>query len=261
MTTTKTSYFNSLLFVAALAAALIAPYTAESRSKGAAKSSSASAPQEDNILQSIDSLGSNRPLVEKAKAIDGDSRVRVVQNRIVDRDLRLELGVNYGLTGGGDSYVTTQALGFMGDFHIVPQFSVGVRHFEYYNDLTNEGRRVFDDAKRKAEAGQPYTRPDVDYALSSTMGIVTVYPLYGKLNFFNIGVTQFDLYILGGYGNMRLNSGNTGTWTAGGGVGIWWTNLISSRIEVRQQGYEDKIYTGTRQQGVTHFTAGVGFLL
>jgi len=215
----------------------------------------------DSVLSSIDSLGSNRPLAEKAKAIDGNNKVSVVQNRLVDRNLRLELGVSYGLISGGDSYINSQNLGFMADFHIIPQLSIGARHSEYYNELTSEGKRVFDDAQKKQAAGDPYTRPDVDYPLSSTMGVLTVYPLYGKLNFFNIGVTQFDIYLMGGYGQMRLSSGNSGTWTGGGGVGIWWTNLLSSRIEVRHQGYEDKIYTGSRQQGVTHFTAGLGFML
>ena len=215
----------------------------------------------DSILSSIDSLGTNQPLAEKAKAIDGKNKVSVVQNRLVDRDMRLELGASYGLATGGDSYINTQNLGFMADFHIVPQFSIGVRHSQYYNELTNEGKRVFDDAQKKQAAGDPYTKPDVDYPLSSTMGVFTVYPLYGKLNFFNIGVTQFDLYMLAGYGQMQTSSGYSATWTAGGGVGIWWTNLITSRLEARQQGYEDKIYTGNRQQSVTHFTAGIGFLL
>jgi len=52
--------------------------------------------------------------------------VRVVQNRLVNRDMRLELGVNYGSFAGGDPYLNTDQLGGSVDLHINPMFSVGL---------------------------------------------------------------------------------------------------------------------------------------
>jgi hypothetical protein len=44
-------------------------------------------------------LGGNKELIRRARGLDPKNKVSVVQNRAVDRDLRLELGINYGLAG------------------------------------------------------------------------------------------------------------------------------------------------------------------
>jgi len=215
-----------------------------------------------NTKNSLQSLGSNKAIAERAKAIDAKNRIRVVQNRSVDRNLRFELGATYGGVAGGDSYIKTNQMGYMLDFHINPMVSIGARYYDSFNELTNEGQRVFTAARERQLAGDTSTlRPGVDFPLTSTLGVVTLYPLYGKLNFFNQGVTQFDLYVLGGYGQMKLQSGSTETWTAGGGMGIWWSKHFSSRLEARYQSYQDKIYTGTRDQAATTFSIGIGILL
>ena len=214
-----------------------------------------------SLINDLDSLGSNKGIAERAKAIDADNRIRVVQNRTVDRTMRFEFGVNYGTVAGGDSYINTNQLGFMADFHIVPMISIGVRHFSAYNSLSSEGKRVFDNASTQQAAGNDYIRPAVDYPVQSNLATVTLYPLYGKLNFFNVGISQFDVYVLGGYGQMQTQSHSSPTYMGGGGVGIWWSQHFSSRIEARYQGYQDKIYSGTRDQGTTSFSVGIGFMI
>ncbi len=214
-----------------------------------------------SLISDLDSLGSNKGIAERAKAIDADNRIRVVQNRSVDRNMRFEFGVNYGTVAGGDSYIETNQLGFLADFHIIPAFSIGVRHFNAYNSLSAEGTRVFDEATKNGAAQDPYSRPAVDSPVSSTMATVTLYPLYGKLNFFNVGISQFDVYMLGGYGQMKTQNSTSPTWTAGGGVGIWWSKHFTSRIEARYQNYTDKIYSGEREQGTTAFSLGIGFMI
>jgi outer membrane immunogenic protein len=211
-----------------------------------------------SMFNDLDSLGSNKAIAERAKAIDAKNRVRVVQNRTVDRDMRLEVGMNYGTMAGGDAYVDSSATGFMADFHFTPKFSLGVRHLQINSELNDEGRRVFDNAISKG-----LDSPEVDFPESSTMGVATIYPMYGKLNFFNVGITQFDVYFLGGYGQMKTKNGSSPTWTAGGGVGVWWSKHISSRLEARYQDYQDTlaIAGGNRDQGVTSFSFGIGFLL
>lgn len=209
----------------------------------------------------VNSLGGNKELIRKAKALDPDNKMRVVQRRAVDRTLRLEFGVNYGLVSGGDPYLNSQTVGGLLDFHINPHWSVGARHYEHYNELTPEGRRVFDDAKAMSASGDPYVKPAVDYPLSSTLAVVSLYPFYGKLNLFDMGVAQFDVYVLGGYGQMKLESGSAPTWSAGGGIGLWMSQHFSSRLETRYQAYEDKIYTGSRDMNIVVTTFSIGFLL
>lgn len=214
-----------------------------------------------DVLNDLDSLGGNRDLVQKAKSLDPKNKVRIVQNRLVDRDMRLELGVNYGTVAGGDPYLSTDNLGGRLDFHFTPRFSIGVLYYQSSNQLTSEGKRVYDNALAAQQSGQSYNIPDSDYAQETTMAILNFYPLYGKLNLFNTGIAQFDIYALGGYGQVKLASGATDTYTVGGGVGMWLSQHFSTRLEARYQSYQDTIATGTRSLDLTVITAGIGLLL
>ncbi len=219
-----------------------------------------------DLTQEMDALGANKALMKKARAIDPKNRVRVVQNREVDRYYRLELGLNYGMAAGGDPYVDTNVLGGHLDFHMTPRWSVGARYYNNSNNLNAEGKKVFDDAEARRAAGDnTFRRPGVDYAKDSWLGVINWYPLYGKLNLFDAGIAQFDIYLLGGAGQINLQSGTTPLYTAGGGVGIWLSQHFSTRLEARWQGYKDQIYDGvdTTQRDInqTVLTATLGFLL
>lgn len=210
----------------------------------------------------FDSLGSNEGILKRARALNTSQEVRIVQKRAVDRDLRFEIGGGYGAAVGGNSYLNTQAINGLLEFHVNPKFSIGGRYSSFTNTLSSEGQSQFD-AARAAQANNNtnFTVPDVDAPKSSMLGTLSYYPMYGKLNFFDLTVVQFDFYVIGGYGQMQLKSGSSATWTGGGGVGFWWNKYISSRLEIRYQAYQDKVYTGTRDVGMTLGTLGIGIML
>ncbi len=220
----------------------------------------------DDLSSKMNALGANKDLMKKAKAIDPQNRVRVVQNRDVDRNFRFELGLNYGMAAGGDPYVNTSVLGGQVDFHLTPRWSVGARYLNNSNELTSEGKKVMENAEREAQAGNTnFRRPGVDYAKDTWMGVLNWYPVYGKMNLFDAGISQFDMYLLGGAGQINLSSGTAPVYTAGGGVGIWFTQHFASRLEARWQGYTDSVYNGAgftkRNIDQTMLTATVSFLL
>jgi outer membrane immunogenic protein len=217
---------------------------------------------EIDLSKDFDSLGGNEMLLKKAKALDPKNRVSIVQKRVVDRRLRLEIGANYGGVVGGDSYMQTQTLGGNLDFHITPRWSIGGRYYNHFNSLTNEGRQVFDNARTaRTNFGTDYQLPSIDYPLQSALGVVSFYPIYGKTNLFDLSVVQFDIYMLAGYGQVKLNSGWTDTMTAGGGFGFWLTQYLASRLEGRWQTYEDSSYAGSRRLDIGVMTVSLGLLL
>jgi outer membrane beta-barrel protein len=220
----------------------------------------------DDLNAKMSALGANKDLMNKAKAIDPHNRVRVVQNREVDRYYRFELGLNYGMAAGGDPYVDTNVLGGQLDFHITPRWSVGARYLNNSNNLSSEGKKVFEASEREAAAGNTnFRRPGVDYAKDTWLGVLNWYPIYGKMNLFDATVSQFDIYFLGGAGQINLSSGTAPVYTAGGGVGIWFNQHFASRLEARWQGYTDSVYDGfgTQKRAIdqTMLTATVSFLL
>lgn len=216
-----------------------------------------------DVSDDVDGLGGNDALMEKAKALDPQNRSRIVQKRLVDLDWRLELGMNYGYTaGGGETYLQTQDLGANIDLHINPRWAVGLRYQSYGNQLTSEGQRAFQDARNAQAAGNVvYSFPDIDYPTQSAMGVLEWSPIYGKTSLLDMGVAQFDVYLLGGGGQIQLSSGWTSILTAGGGVAIWLSKHFSARLEVTYQAYQDEIITGPRAINAVVGSAGIGFLL
>jgi outer membrane immunogenic protein len=214
----------------------------------------------------FDSLGSNEGILKRARSLNTQQQVRIVQKRAVDRDYRFEVGAAYGGSAGGNSYLNTQPIMGTLEFHVTPRFSFGGRYTAYANQLTKEGESQLEAARAAKNAGRTdYTVSDIDLPNSSLMGTVSYYPMYGKLNFFDLTVVQFDFYVLAGYGTMEMKSGSSATWTAGGGIGFWWNKYVSSRLEIRQQGYQDRVTTpsglSTRDIGLTIGTLGIGILL
>jgi len=115
---------------------------------------SAYAAPKKSLKKDFDTLGDNKVFAERVKQMDQDKKVRIVQNRIVDLYNRVEIAGTYGYNAGGDSYVTSQALGAILEYHISPRFAVGVRYQHFYNELTTEGKAQYD-AYRAANSSGP----------------------------------------------------------------------------------------------------------
>ena len=114
-------------------------------------------------------LADNTEMLERIKNMDSEQKVRVVQNRLVDRNLRWELGLNYGFTSGGDAYVNTQNLGAIIDFHINPRWSIGARYQKAYNKLSAEAEAQFERAyqQQQIDPASKERFPQIDYILNS----------------------------------------------------------------------------------------------
>jgi outer membrane immunogenic protein len=216
-----------------------------------------------DMKKDFDSLGDNEAVIQRAKALDPKNKYKVVQSRAVDRNMRLELGISGGLKAGGDSYYSSMDLGANLDFHLSPYWSVGARYYHSYNTLTSEGESAYQTAQ--ANPGG-YNLPAQDYVNDTALGVLEWYPLYGKLDMFEKGVSHFDVYTLAGYGETFLNSGGAGTLALGGGLAFWWTQHFTSRLETRYQTYTDHPYwesqsLATRQINEVVFMLSMGFLL
>lgn len=214
-----------------------------------------------DLSEDIDSLGGNQELMEMAKNIKSESRSRIVQERLVSRDNRLEIATSYGAIIGGDAYLKTQSAGFQLDYHFNPRWSLGARYYDYGNSLTAEGQRIFNQARINFQAGVTGYAVDIDYPLNATMAVLNWYPIYGKTSFLDMGVTQFDIYFLAGAGQMSLSSGTSGLLTAGSGVAAWLTKHLTARAELRYQTYKDQPVTGSRQLDTGVASLSLGWIL
>lgn len=213
------------------------------------------------VSKDLESLGGNQAIEKRAAKLSSSHRSEVVQGRAVDLNNRLEVVGFYGPVAAGNSYLFTQNWGVLADWHFVPQFALGARYEQAFNSLTNEGKSALEGARGQQAQGNAYQYPDIDYPNYSIMGTATWNMFYGKLNFFDVKVVQFDFYSIGGFGQMNTARNVSPTWTAGGGFAFWLAQHFSSRIELRYQTYKDKPYTGERDLNVIVANFGFGVLL
>ncbi|MCB0368013.1 MAG: outer membrane beta-barrel domain-containing protein [Bdellovibrionales bacterium] len=244
------SVLSSLLFITISLGSLLHASSAEAQSKKELKSE-------------FSTLGNDQEVIERIKNLDSHKKIRIVQNRLVDRNNRIELGMKYAYNGGGDSYVTSQNLGGQLEYHLNPRWSFGLEFDKSYNTLTPEGQNQFDLAlaAQKIDPASTQRFPSVDYPIESQLFTISYYPIYGKLNLFDSGIAQFDVYTQLGYGNITLYSGKTNLTSLGLGVGLWLTQRITSRLEVRYQNYKDLLLTEERNQNNLQALASLGILI
>lgn len=216
-----------------------------------------------SLKKEFQTLGDNKDVIERVKKMDSQQKVRVVQNRLVDRNNRLELTLDYGALSGADSYVKTSNLGGGLQYHLTPNWSFGFEFQKSYNSLTSEGQRQYDLAYtcQQQNSGCTQRFVGVDFPLETRMATVSFYPIYGKMNLFDSGIAQFDLYTLLGYGQKILSSGTTNVYAAGLGMGIWLNRFVTTRLEVRYENYKDLLNLVPRQQNAITAMASIGLLI
>jgi outer membrane immunogenic protein len=215
-----------------------------------------------SLKKEFQTLGDNEEVLDRVKKMDSQQKIRIVQNRLVDRNNRLELALNYGSIFETDSYVKSSELGARLEYHISPRWSFGVEYQKNYNSLTSEGQRVYDNAYACQQSSNCTERfPGIDFPLETQVASISFYPIYGKLNLFDSGIAQFDIYTSLGYGNKKLNSGDSNVFLANLGVGIWLNNLFTTRFELRYENYKDLLNINERNQNAFTALASVGILI
>lgn len=219
--------------------------------------------QTKSLKKDFQSLGDNEQVIERVQKLDNQQRIRVVQNRLMDRNNRLEAAVSFGMLSGADSYIESKNFGGMLNYHITPRWSVGVSYIKDSNKLTAEGSRLYDDAFacRQDDPNCDKRFPSIDFPLETKMASVSFYPIYGKLNLFDAGIAQFDIYTSLGYGQKKLDSGTSDVISGSLGAGIWINSFITARIEGRYESYTDLLKTQKRKQSAVSAIASVGVML
>ncbi len=210
-----------------------------------------------DLMEDFDKLGGNDVLLEKAQALNPEAQIRIVQDRVVQRRNRFELAPEFSSVLGGDAYNRTSNLGINAHFHITPQWSLGLKYSYAFNQLRPEGENLLTDVSIDEKA----RIPDIDFPKQQAMLLVNWYPIYGKMNLYEMGVVHFDIYAIAGAGQVELKSGMTTSYTGGAGIGLWVSQHLSTRFELRYEGYTAKRFNGDANMNTTVAGIQVGYML
>lgn len=211
----------------------------------------------DDLGTQFQSLGGNEPLLEKVKALEGMSRVEVVQARTVNRIKRTEFSFDLAGTAGGDPYFNSSGFGLTARYHINPRWMLGLNYTYFTNELSREGENLITDTETTGTA----IIPQMDHLKNQTMALIEYAPIYGKISFGGERVAQFDVYGQVGYGQMNLSLGSSSTYSLGGGMGVWWNNHFSTRFEMKYQNYTAQDLKNTKPVDLTVGSIQFGYLL
>lgn len=220
--------------------------------------------KKDDLAADFDSLGGNKTLLDKAKALEPEVSVSIVQKRFVSRTNRIEIAPEFSGTFGGDTYARTKSAGINLHYHFNPRWSVGVKYNHSYNSLTPEGESLVNASIEdyKNNPNKPSVAyPDIDYPKSETMATLNWYPIYGKMNLLDKGVLHFDWYLLAGGGQVQMSSGNTSSYTGGTGIGMWFNDHFTSRLEMRYQNQKAKYIDGEKNLDLAIASVQMGWML
>lgn len=209
-----------------------------------------------DVMEDFNGLGDNKELFDKAKALHPEMEVTVVQKRVVERRNRLETAIEAASYLGGDTYADTYGYGLNLHYHITPRWSIGAKYTYFTNQLSKEGSYLINDSDANGQG----IIPAIDYPKSNIMGMINFYPFYGKMNVFG-NITHFDIYGFLGGGTITLESGGTPVYTAGAGIGLWWSQHLTTRAEARYQTYEATRYNGPADIENTVISLQMGYLL
>ena len=216
------------------------------------------------IEKDFDGLGGNKILLDKAKAINPGTVITVVQDRTVSRRNRWELSPEYSGSFGGDAYVKTMNAGMNVHYHITPRWSLGAKYNQSFSKLTAEGEaviaRALDDYKNNI-TNPTAAVPEINYQKEEKMVFANWYPIYGKMNLLEQGVAQFDVYAIAGLGTVTLRSGDTSTYSLGGGLGVWWSKNFTTRAEMRYQSYKAPFFDGEKSMDIALASLQMGWML
>lgn len=217
----------------------------------------------DELMKDFDSLGGNDVLLEKAQSLTPSTKIGIVQKRVVNRLKRFELSFEGGTISSNDSYVVSRKVGLSTQFHINPHWSVGAKYNYFFNNLTPEGKKIYDEAERDVQSGNSEGAivPAVNWQKSSISAVINWYPIYGKLNIFDKGIVQFDMYGILGAGKTQLRYNSAQSYQAGIGFGFWLSQHLTSRIELTKETFSASALDGSKQNFSSDETSlSVGYL-
>lgn len=246
-----------LILASFLIAASVHAYAADTSTDTNAQASKANG----GLLKDFDTLGGNDVLLDKARELNPDARISVVQNRVVNLRSRVEVAPEFVSVFGGDPYNHTNGFALNGYYHFTPHIAIGAKYEYDTNSIRPEGQALINQA---VSEGNLNLVPFIDAPKSQILGFVNWAPIYGKLNFFDKGVVHFDVYATAGGGQVTLQrSGGKGTYTAGAGVAFWFSQHLSTRAELRYQTYDaQKNLAGdSEKMNLTVGSLQVGYLL
>jgi outer membrane beta-barrel protein len=183
---------------------------------------------------------------DRVTNVISEDKLFVVNTRYSSLVNRHELSLQGANNFTADSHLSTQHVGLSYRYHINSTWSLGARYNRYTNELTNAGKRLFDDKKML---------PDSDYAFNSQELFVNANTIYGKMRWTDNLVIYFDQYIALGGGKVKLASGKTNLAFLDLGLSFWLGQHLSARV-----GMKNEFYQQIQTSGKKNVHNGIGYL-
>lgn len=184
---------------------------------------------------------------DKVSPMISEDKLHIVNTRYSSLVNRHEISLSGANNLTSVSHIDNTAVSGLYRYHINSRFSLGLRHNEYYNELTPAGEKLYKEEK---------ILPDTDFALKSTSAFFGVNTFYGKMRLTQNTIVYFDQYVNIGYGDIELaRNGNQKLLNLDLGFVFWGGKHVSSRI-----GLNNEFYTQRKVDGLTNVHNMMGYI-
>lgn len=174
---------------------------------------------------------------DKVSPVVSKDKLYIVNTRYSSLDNRHEVDFAGANNFMADSHLVTRQTAMSYRYHVNEKWGVGLRYTNYYNELSDAGKTLFE---RKD------LLPDSDFAYKSTELFVNYNTMYGKLRYAKDSVLYFDQYVSLGAGKVELESGEQTMGIVDLGFSFWISKNYSMRAGLKNEFYQQQQLTGSR---------------
>jgi outer membrane beta-barrel protein len=232
---------SSMKFVGilALTALLSAPYIGRAEETAAPKKTSL-----EDQLKAMD-FANQAPIGESRESL------YAIQARYLPLKWKSEVTMGAATNLTPDSFLTSE------------QFEIGYRI--HFNDSWSLGvANAWVNNRLKSEATTIQTRdgaiPEVPFASTRTDLMLEYNVFYGKFRWSTTSVSYFDVYVAGGPGVVRQNTGTVGAGVADLGFVFWVSQWGSVRMGLKDYYYNETFRSDTSPSSNLHAHLDLGYL-
>lgn len=195
----------------------------------------------DSIETKLEKL--NIPSDRISPLISND-KLYIVNSRYSSLDKRHEVSFSGANDFASEGHLLTRQVFLTYQFHLNSKWSFGLRKTNYYNELSNAGKVLFENKSILA---------DNDFALNSLEAFTSYNTIYGKIRFSKDSVVYFDQYISLGFGKVDLSSGSQNLLSADLGLAFWIGKNYSFKTGLKNEFYTQRQLLGDNE---THNAMG-----
>jgi outer membrane beta-barrel protein len=177
-------------------------------------------------------FASSKIALAQEDVLTPDKAPKVLQNRYFLKGLRPEVSVTFGVIAN-EAYAKTNSLAGRLGLFVTENLGIETGFTKYFVEESADLKALKSIKYCDANNVCKTVEPDLVTLKSQIDALAVFSPIYGKINFLNLGIIYSDIYFTGGVGFLKTSQGAKTSAIFGIGQRFYFAKVASFRIDVR----------------------------